>query len=153
MLVCLSISHDTYCCHSAMFTHIQLMNIHTTFSKLIYSQRSYTNNDLLHKDSSTDTCVKFKYQQQLWPTGDAWSWDTFVLHVCCQHEHTYTLTQKFTHTQMQSRSQWHTHTTGLCFPHAADKPQLFSLPPSLFANCLFSFVALPWALFDVNCWL
>lgn len=54
---------------------------------------------------------------------------------------------------MQSHSQWHIHTTGLCLPHAADKPQLFSLPPSLFAHCLLSFVALRWALFDVDCWL
>ncbi|KAF3699950.1 hypothetical protein EXN66_Car015637 [Channa argus] len=44
-----------------------------------------------------------------------------------------------------------TNTAGLCFPHTADKPQLFSLPPSLFAHSLFSFVALPWPLFDVNC--
>lgn len=94
----------------------------------------------LHKESSADTCITFKYQQQLQSRGNAWGWGTFVSHVCCQHEHT----------QMQGHSHWHIHTAGLCLPHAADKPQLFSLPPSLFAHCLLPFVALHWPLFDAN---
>lgn len=86
----------------------------------------------LHKAGSADTCITFKYQQQLQSRGNAWGSGTFVSHVCCQHEHT----------QMQGHSHWHIHTAGLCLPHAADKPQLFSLPPSVFAHCLLPFVAL-----------
>lgn len=90
-------------CH--IFTHRVNEHIHNILKADLLTEE-LNKQWQLHKDSSTDTCVKFKYQQQLWPTGDAWSWDTFVLHVCCQHEHTFT--QKFTHTQMQSHSQWHT---------------------------------------------